>query len=347
MSGKRGASSDTRSISRATNDEFKSCGRLGDNRMSDSLFGFVDYRNFPYALGDTITLLMNMEVLRQLEGKQDIVQLILTYPGSPSSRLQPFINRNNFRNFLIELFPAFLFSPNTSSLSFTESRPFFHYRLVQSTLRRDAVWPGIFAQARGSMDFISHRRINKFFLKNGHLPRLDAPERLRIRAREHLSTLFAGKSLVTVNLRNSKSSYFFSAPHREANIPEWEKFFRLSARSHPDVMFLIVGSFSEWSRSLLEFPNVAISRRLGLGLADELSLLLQSRLFMGSSSGFSALATFSTVPYLIINFEPGAAKYVGLGVGERRYPFAEKNQVILWGQEQASELYREFCEAVE
>lgn len=314
--------------------------------MSDSLYGFVDYRNFPYALGDTLTLLMNMEVLRQLEGKQDIVQLILTYPGSPGSRLQPFVNRNNFRNFLIELFPAFLFSPNTSSLNFTESRPFFHYRLVQSTLRRDAVWPGILAQARGSMDFISHRRINKFFLKNGHLPRLAAPERLRLRAREHLRTLFAGKSLVTVNLRNSKSSYFFSAPHREANILEWEKFFRLTALSHPEVMFLVVGSFSEWSRSLLDFPNVAISRRLGLGLADELSLLLQSRLFMGSSSGFSALATFSTVPYVITNFEPGAAKYVGLGVGERRYPFAEQNQVILWGQEQASELHRELREAV-
>ena len=320
---------------------------IKDNRMSDSLLGFVDYRNFPYALGDTITLLMNMEVLRQLEDKEDIVQFILTYPGSPGSRLQPFVNRNNFRNFLIELFPAFLFSPNTSSLNFTESRSFFHYRLLQSTLRREAVWPGIFAQARGSMDYISHRRINKFFLKNGHLPRLDAPERLRIRAREHLRTLFPDKSVVTVNLRNSKSSYFYTAPHREANIPEWEKFFRLTALSHPNVMFLIVGSFSEWNRSFLDFPNVAISRRLGLGLADELSLLLQSSLFMGSSSGFSALATFSTVPYVITNFEPGAAKYVGLEVGERRYAFAEKNQVILWGQEQASDLYREFCEAVE
>ncbi len=34
--------------------------------MSDSLLCFVDYRNFPYALGDTFTLLMNMEVQRRL-----------------------------------------------------------------------------------------------------------------------------------------------------------------------------------------------------------------------------------------------------------------------------------------
>lgn len=312
--------------------------------MSNSLFGFVDYRSFPYALGDTLTLLMNMEVIRRFKDKEDIVQLVLTYPRTPRSSLQPFINQNNFRSFLIELFPAFLFSPNTSSLNFTESRSFFHYRLIRGALKREAIWPGVWAQARGSLDFISHRRINKFFHKNGYLPRLAAPEHLRERAKECLDSLFPGKSVVTVNLRNNKSSYFFSAPHREANVPEWKKFFTLAGKSHPHFTFLIVGSFSEWDRSLLDYPNVAISRRLGLGLAEELSILLQSRLFMGSSSGFSALATFSTVPYLIANFEPKAAQYVGLKVGQEHYPFANENQVIHWGQEKCEELYRRFCE---
>jgi len=312
--------------------------------MGKSLLAFIDFAYTPYALGDTFTLLVNMEVQRLLKGKDDIVQLILADPHSPNSRLQPFINQNNFRTILIELFPAFLFSSNTARLSFTESRPFFYHQLAKSALRRECIWPGLFAQARGAVDYFSHREVNRFFRKRGYLPRLEAPEALRNRAKRLLQNLFADREVVTVNLRNGKSGYFFTAPHREAEIPEWEKFFVEAARSHPQVVFLIMGSYGEWNRSFLRLPNVAISRRLGLGLADELSILLQSRLFMGSSSGFSALATFSSVPYLIANYEAEMAKYVGLKVGDARYPFAERNQRILWGTETCAELYTRFCE---
>lgn len=314
--------------------------------MSNSLLGFIDYAFTPYALGDTFTLLVNMEVQRCLKGKEDISLLVLADPKSPNSRLQPFIHRNNFRTILIELFPAFLFSPSTSRLSFTENRPFFYHQLAKSALKRESMWPGIYAQARGAVDYFSHRAVNSFFRKHGYLPRLEAPEALRNRARRQLQKLFAGREVVTVNLRNSKSGYFSTAPHREAAIPEWEKFFYQAGHSHPQVVFLIVGAFGEWNRSFLRLPNVAVSRRLGLGLADELSMLLQSRLFMGSSSGFSSLATFSSVPYLIANYEAAMAKYVGLRVGDPRYPFAERNQMILWGTETCAELYARFCELI-
>jgi len=312
--------------------------------MSNSLLGFIDYAYTPYALGDTFTLLVNMEVQRRLKGKDDIVQLVLADPNSPKSRLQPFINQSNFRSILIELFPAFLFSPSTSRLSFTESRPFFYHQLAKSALRWESIWPDLPAQARGAGDYFSHRAVNAFFRKYGYLPRLEAPEALSNSATRLLQTLFADREVVTVNLRNSKSGYFFTAPHREATLPEWEAFFLQASHSHPRVVFLIVGSFGEWNRSFLRLPNVAISRRLGLGLADELSILLQSRLFMGSSSGFSSLATFSSVPYLIANYEAGMAKYVGLRIGDTRYPFAEKSQMILWGTETSAELYEKFCE---
>jgi len=315
--------------------------------MSKSLLVFIDYAYVPYALGDTFTLLVNMEIQRRLNGNDDIVQLVLVDPDSPKSKWQAFINQSNFRSFLIELFPAFLFSPSTSRLSFTESPPFFYHQLVKSTLKREAVWPGIYAQARGAFDFFSHQAVNRFFQKHAYLPRLEAPEALRNRAKLHLGTLFKDRQVVTVNLRNSKSGYFFTAPHREAAIPEWEKFFLHASQSHPQVVFLIVGSYVEWNRSFLNLPNVAISRRLGLGLADELSILLQSRLFMGSSSGFSALATFSSVPYLIANYEGAMAKYVGLNVGDTRYPFAAKNQAILWGAESCAALYEKFCELMD
>jgi hypothetical protein len=315
--------------------------------LSESVYGFIDYGITPYALGDTFTLLMNLEVERLLRGKADIVQVVLSDPRAPNSRLQPFINTNNFRSFLIELFPAYLFSPNTASWTFTEDRSYFYHQVVSRFLRREAIWPGLLTQARGAIDFFSHRAINRFFVRHGQLPRLQAPEDLRRRALGHIQRLFPGKQVVTVNLRNSKSSYFFTAPHREAAIPEWEKFFALAEKSHPDVAFLIVGSFNEWNRSFLDHPNVTVARRAGLTLADELAILLGSRLFMGSSSGFSALATFSSVPYVITNFEAGAAKYVGLQVGAPRYPFASEHQVLQWGREDADALHVQMTERLD
>ncbi|MBX9963541.1 MAG: hypothetical protein K2Y35_10820 [Burkholderiales bacterium] len=312
--------------------------------MSESVYGFIDYGITPYALGDTFTLLMNLEVERLVRDKSDIAQFVLSDPRAPNSRLQPFINTNNFRNFLIELFPAYLFSPSTSRWTFTEDRSYFYHQLVSRFLKRQAIWPSLLTQARGAIDFFSHRAINRFFERHGHLPKLAPPEDLRKRAIVHLARLFPGRQVVTVNLRNSKSGYFFTAPHREAAIPEWDAFFSMASQSHPHVAFLIVGSFNEWNRSVLGHPNVTVARRVGLTLADELAILMQSRAFMGSSSGFSALATFSSVPYVITNFEAGAAKYVGLEVGARRYPFATEHQVILWGKEEASVLHRQLSE---
>jgi hypothetical protein len=66
-------------------------------------------------------------------------------------------------------------------------------------------------------------------------------------------------------------------------------------------------------------------------LGHELTLLLEGTPFIGSSSGFSAAATFSEkTPYLITNFEHQSAAYIGFPVGTARYPFAVGDQSMSW-----------------
>jgi hypothetical protein len=83
---------------------------------------------------------------------------------------------------------------------------------------------------------------------------------------------------------------------------------------------------------------------MGFGLAHELTLLHKSDLFMGSSSGFSAMATFSNVPYIITNFEHEMSENIGVPVGTTKYPFAFDHQILSWEKETAEMLLNLFNE---
>ena len=59
------------------------------------------------------------------------------------------------------------------------------------------------------------------------------------------------------------------------------------------MQFVVVGRLQEKPLELLRLPNVISLRTLGLGLGHELTLMLRCDLFIGTSSGFAAMANFS------------------------------------------------------
>jgi hypothetical protein len=146
--------------------------------------------------------------------------------------------------------------------------------------------------------------------------------------------------IVSVNIRQRK---FYPDIHmdvqgndvvrRDSASDEWYRFFKIVKDEYPEVVFLILGGYTTWERELYNYDNVLIPRAMGFGLAHELTLLHNSNLFIGTSSGFSAIATFSKVPYIITNFEHSRAGYVGLSVGTTRYPFALDQQILSWEKE--------------
>jgi hypothetical protein len=72
---------------------------------------------------------------------------------------------------------------------------------------------------------------------------------------------------------------------------------------------------------------------MGFGLGHELALLHRADLFMGSSSGFATMATFCNKPYVITNVQHLFARYIGVPVGARHYPFGNENQILYWETE--------------
>jgi ADP-heptose:LPS heptosyltransferase len=195
------------------------------------------------------------------------------------------------------------------------------------------MWPSFHSHLNEKLDFISHRRINAFYRKHGYLPWLTAPRGYGAWADAFYQAHCGGRFVVAVNIRQGTLSLTPANLFRDSPLPEWHAFIRRVTARHPDVLFLILGGYTEWDREVYRLPNVLIPRAMGFGLGHELALLYRADLFMGSSSGFAAMATFCNKPYVITNIQHLFSPYIDVPVGERHYPFGNDNQVLYWETE--------------
>lgn len=313
--------SDTQGLGRTSNDAGK------------PMIGILDFSYAPYALGDTLTWQMNLAVGAHEAGATVIDQYIMIDPRRPSGRWQPHINTHNYISVIDGLFPAFLCCPMLRSIKVFRDRANFNCFLLTQVVHRRPTWPSLLAHLNRRIDYISHRRIDAFFRRHGYLPLLEAPQGYGPWADQFVRERCGGRFVVCVHIRQRALEPGPAGLHRDSPPEAWHEFFAQSAVKYPQVLFVVVGSFVEWDRRLLRLQNVLIPRLLGLGLAHELAILHRSRLFMGSSSGFAAMATFCGVPYVITNYERAAARAVGIPIGTRHYLFATPAQWLIWERE--------------
>lgn len=321
-----------------------------DTRVARPFLGIYDYRYAPYSLGDAITWQMHVLVSAIESGATAIDHILMTDPRHPACWMQPHITAANYLSALQNIFPAFLCNPLLRNIRVFRDRGAFNdvlashlrcglksYPSSSDHLHRRVRSGGIVNSSHGGFP-LSHSALNAFHRKNGYLPRLVAPRGYERSARMFLARHAAGRTVVAVHMRQSGLGSNPAALHRDSPMAEWVHFLKLAAGRWPEVLFVVFGGYHEWERPVMLLTNVLIPRTFGLGLALELALLHHADMFMGSSSGFSAAATFSSVPYVIVNVEHDFSRYSEVAVGESRYPFALDNQTIYWEQETAAGL---------
>ena len=313
-------------------------------RAPEAVIGVYDFSYAPYALGDALTWTMNLNVAAADAGLDAIDQYLVIDPARPSSRYQPFVNTLNYSGTIDGVFPAFLCSPRLRSLKLIRDAPTFSRFLLREVLRGRRMWPSFWSHLRRRLDFVSHRRINAFHAKHGTLPWLTAPRGYGDWADGFLRRHTAGRFLVAVHARQGALSVTPANIHRDSPMLEWRAFMRMVANTHPEVLFLVLGGYTELDRTLERLSNVLVPRTLGLGLGHELALLHRSDLFMGTSSGFAVMATFSNLPYVITKVEPLFARYIDVPVGARHHVFGDENQVLSWETETRDTLFEQFAE---
>lgn len=300
-----------------------------EDPFKNTLMANWHFQFMPYSLGDTITWQVNSQIAAIKAGYKNIAHVLCLNPHAPGSiRLQPFVTRENYGEHISNIFPAFLCNPMMSSISIMRDTSDINNLHLSKYFSDNALWPEI---GDKKYDFSTHNHINAFFSEHGYIPQLCAPKPFQKETENFINQLKKDYFVVCINIRQRYWSQIdWAAPHRDSPRSGWHEFFAQVQHTHPHVKFVILGGYSEWDRTLRTYPNIVVMRDLGFHLGHELGALVTCDMFMGTSSGFSAMATFCRTPYVITNFEKVAASYIGFPEGTKSYPFAAPNQILDW-----------------
>ncbi len=190
---------------------------------------------------------------------------------------------------------------------------------------------------------VSHESINAFAARRGGIPLLRPAFGCEPDIEELIARRFLGKKIVPFHLRLRRLDTGYGGEHsyvRDSNFLEWYDFLSEASRRYPEVEFIALGRLQEKPLELLRLPNVTSLRIFGMGLGHELTLMLKSDLFIGTSSGFAAMANFSSVPYFITHMNPGSCHVYAIPEGADRLPFAREGQKLVYEPETSELLMR-------
>lgn len=303
-------------------------------RQRGAFIGVIDFSYQHYALGDILTTLIWISVRAKQEGKTALDLVLTLDPAAPSAPVQAFINPQNYRTHLENLYPALLCAPNLRSLRLIRDRRDISLALIAWRKNRTPTWPTYKTHLSHEVRYpLDHWGINKYFAEFGAIPLLQTPRGYERWADSFFSGLAKDRVVVTINPRQASLTAVAPVTYRDAPLEDWYRLFHYARRKHPEVMFVMVGGYIEWEHRLQKFENVFIPRAHGLTLGNELAILLRSAAFMGTSSGFGTAATFSDVPYVILNIEHFFGHFAGVAPGSSRYPFAKPRQSLDWESE--------------
>jgi hypothetical protein len=328
-----------------------------------------DFELFPYALGDVLTWNVLTAIRAEELGRERVDAYICMDERHPASIFQgDFVTPENSGLLFSELFGAFGTHPRLGNLFLYRRREELLERLREASAGDDANTQALteyeevlahrarepsmlqhlaasFSGRSGEpsevmahfMKYIhSHERINAFAARHARIPLLRPSMGCEPDVEALLANRFAGRRIVIVHMRLRRLDAGYGAAStyaRDSDFLEWYEFLKAAGERHPDVQFVTVGRIQEKPLELLRLPNVASLRAFGLGLGHELSLILRSDLFIGTSSGFAAMVNFSEVPYFITKMTPQSCNAYAIEPGSERLPFATDRQYLVYEPE--------------
>ncbi|MEM9209886.1 MAG: hypothetical protein AAGA63_00245 [Pseudomonadota bacterium] len=320
--------------------------------MADKAYcAIYDFELLPYALGDVLTWNVQTSRLATEAGRNRVDVFICLDPNRPASIYQRgLVVPENAGLFFNELFGAFGTHPMLGTIHFFWSRDELMDRM-RDIARSDEVnaevlrnYEEVLTQRENEAElnayFIryiySHSQLNDFAAKTGEIPMLVASRGCEPEVSGLLATVLAGKHIVVIHPRLRRLDAGLGGDHtyfRDSDFLEWFEFVRRCEIEYPDVQFVVMGRMQEKPLELLRRPNVTTLRAFGLGLGHELTLMLHADLFIGTSSGFAAMANFCAIPYFVTNMNKESCNAYAIEEGADRLPFAQPNQFLIYEKE--------------
>ena len=325
-----------------------------------------DFGMFPCALGDVLTWNVQTAIRCEELGRERVDIYVCVDKRQPPNLFQrDLITADNGELFFNEVFGAFGTHPKPGNVFLYRRRDEMLERLreacggdaansedladyeraladYQRALTTRGAGPALMIEYF-TKSIHSHARINAYAAAHGRIPLLRPSMGCEPDVSGLITKRFASNRIVAIQMRLRRLDAGYGAEityWRDSDFLEWYEFLKEAGKTHPDVQFVVMGRLQEKPLELLRLPNVISLRTLGLGLGHELSLLLRSDLFIGTSSGFAALANFSEVPYFITKMNPEACRAFAIAPGSERLPFAGERQILVYEPETRDLLMR-------
>jgi hypothetical protein len=323
-----------------------------------SYAAIYDFELLPYALGDVLTWNTQTAIQCAELGRERVdVHVCLDRRTPASIYQQGTISADNCELYFSELFGAFGTHPMLGNIQIYRRREELLERLREIADADAAIREPLadYEQALASRDdndvlvsyftkyIYFHERINAYAEAHGEIPWLAPSIGCEPDVAGLVERLFAGKKIVAIHFRLRRLDAGLGGDHtyhRDSDFLEWYEFLREAQVTHPDVQFILLGRLQEKPLKALDLPNVTSLRLLGFGLGHELTMMLRSDLFIGTSSGFAAMANFSTVPHFITHMNDESCNAYGIAPGAERLPFARPGQILVYERESKEMLTR-------
>jgi hypothetical protein len=317
-----------------------------------------DFELMPYALGDVLTWNVQTAIRCLENGRERVNVHICLDDRYPASIYQSdMITADNCGLFFNELFGAFGTHPRLGNISVHRRREDM-IAILEQEAQNDPVSEEAYRDYRHALAnrhdndvlvayftkyIYYHGQINSYAEKHGHIPLLLPSMGCVPDVDGLVQRRFADKRIVPFHLRLRRIDAGYGGEHtyrRDSDFVEWYEFLTAAAQKYPDVQFIAMGRLQEKPLELLRLPNVTSLRTFGMGLGHELTLMLKSDLFIGTSSGFAAMANFSALPYYITKMGKESCNAYEIDFGCPRLPFAAAGQFLVYEPEDRNLLMR-------
>jgi hypothetical protein len=309
-----------------------------------------DFSILPYALGDVLTWNVKQCVKTKEAGLEKMDVYVCADEKSPVCFHQDkYISSENFQLHLFELLPAFYTNPFLRNIYIYHDRTEFG-KALSSLCHNDENCARIITKYQndleqshlheaferiGREEFMGHHDLNAHYASHQEIPKLVAPKGCLQDVQEVRSRIGGDRLLVLTHFRCRNRDQSLGTPeiHRDSNVNAWYEFIKGAQDDFPEVLFILLGKVQEKPIHLLNLNNVIIPRMLGYNLGHELAFFRVADSFMGSSSGFAAMANFTDIPYVITKMNDKACSNYGIKTGVSRLPFAGENQTLNYEEE--------------
>jgi len=317
------------------------------NNNGKRVLGVWDYKSLPWSVGDPMLFIEYLSVIK-IKTHSEAIDICIVYDkkkplGKRTSFFGDPVNSKTHEDFSLEYLPIFSTCPFLGSIYQFNTRDEFN-RFIKINYNRYNMYPRLSDHLAETFDYRDQgasliKEIESFYAKYKYIPFLRIGDKNNAWARYYYAKNAPKDSvIVTISIKQTSHDKV-----RNTDPDTWLSFIDRCKHDYPEVVFCIVCLAEEVFDGLRQRENVIIAKDYGTTLIEDMALIRNSVIYMGTVSGINIIALFSDLPYLLFQ-SPSNAVY-NLLPGEN-FEFSSISQKLfsLETSVTPSLLYNEFKE---